>query len=59
MANTLRILHYLKPYWRRVIVVYVCLFSALALQLTIPTILARAIDDGIIARDPGFLTRAA
>ncbi len=59
LANTLRILHYLKPYWRRVIVVYVCLFSALALQLTIPTILARAIDDGIIARDPGFLTRAA
>lgn len=59
MTNTRRILHYLKPYWRRVIVVYVCLFSALALQLTIPTILARAIDDGVIARDLGFLVRAA
>lgn len=59
MATTRRILSYLKPYWRRVVLVYVCLFSALALQLTIPTILARAIDDGIIARDVGFLTRAA
>ena len=59
MAITLRILQYLKPYWRRVILVYVCLFSALGLQLTIPTVLARAIDDGIIARDAAFLTRAA
>jgi ATP-binding cassette subfamily B protein len=59
LAITLRILQYLKPYWRRVIVVYVCLFSALGLQLTIPTVLARAIDDGIIARDAAFLTRAA
>lgn len=59
MATTLRILRYLKPYWRRVVLIYVCLFSALALQLTIPTILARAIDDGIIARDVAFLTRAA
>lgn len=59
MAIALRILHYLKPYWRRVIVVYVCLFSALGLQLTIPAVLAAAIDDGIIARDAAFLTRAA
>jgi len=59
LSTTLRILSYLKPYWRRVVLIYVCLFSALALQLTIPTILARAIDDGIIGRDVAFLTRAA
>ena len=54
-----RILGCLKPYWRRVIAVYVALFGALAIQLTIPLVLARAIDDGIVARDEGFIVRAA
>jgi ATP-binding cassette subfamily B multidrug efflux pump len=55
----LRIFGYLRPYWRRVVVLYVALFAALGIQLTIPLVLARAIDDGIVARDEAFLVRAA
>ncbi|MCC6313195.1 MAG: ABC transporter ATP-binding protein, partial [Thermomicrobiales bacterium] len=59
MRVVARILSYLQPYWRRVVVIYVALFTALALQLAIPQVLARAIDDGIVGRDSGFLARAA
>jgi ATP-binding cassette subfamily B protein len=54
-----RIFGYLRPYWRRVVLVYVALFAALGLQLSIPQVLARAIDQGIVGRDGGFLLRAA
>jgi ATP-binding cassette subfamily B protein len=54
-----RILSYLKPYWRRAIVMYTALFIALGMQLLIPTVLAKAIDDGIVARDRQFLVQAA
>jgi ATP-binding cassette subfamily B multidrug efflux pump len=56
---TLRIFSYVRPYWRRVIVLYVALFSALGIQLSIPLVLAQAIDDGIVARDAALLVRAA
>jgi ATP-binding cassette, subfamily B, multidrug efflux pump len=55
----LRIFGYVRPYWRRVVVLYVALFAALGIQLAIPLVLARAIDDGIVARDEAFLVRAA
>jgi ATP-binding cassette subfamily B multidrug efflux pump len=55
----IRIFSYVRPYWRRVILLYVALFAALGLQLTIPLVLARAIDQGIVARDTAFLIRAA
>ncbi|HEU0114773.1 MAG TPA: hypothetical protein VFQ80_08850, partial [Thermomicrobiales bacterium] len=59
MRIALRIFGYLRPYWRRVVVLYVALFAALGIQLTIPLVLARAIDDGIVGRDEAFLVRAA
>ena len=55
----LRIFGYLRPYRWRVVAVYVALFAALGIQLTIPVVLARAIDDGIVAGDEGYLVRAA
>jgi ATP-binding cassette subfamily B multidrug efflux pump len=55
----IRIFSYVRPYWRRVVVLYVALFAALGLQLTIPLVLASAIDEGIVARDTAFLVRAA
>jgi ATP-binding cassette subfamily B protein len=55
----LRIFSYVRPYWRRVIVLYVALFAALGIQLSIPLVLAEAIDDGIVARDAALLVRAA
>jgi ATP-binding cassette, subfamily B, multidrug efflux pump len=54
-----RILSYLKPYKRRLAIIYVALFGGVAMQLGIPLVLARAIDDGIIDRDLTFLWQAA
>ncbi len=59
MRVALRIFSYVRPYWRRVIVLYVALFAALGIQLSIPLVLAEAIDDGIVARDAALLVRAA
>ena len=59
MQVAIRIFSYVRPYWRRVILLYVALFAALGLQLTIPLVLASAIDQGIVARDTAFLIRAA
>lgn len=59
MKITLRIFSYLRPYWRRVVLLYVTLFSALAIQMTIPYVLGKAIDDGIIDGDRSFLLKAA
>ncbi|MGH2559173.1 MAG: ABC transporter ATP-binding protein [Thermomicrobiales bacterium] len=59
MKIVLRILSYLKPYPGRVALMYLTLFIALAVQLTIPTVLADAIDRGIVDRDEDYLIRAA
>ncbi|HWV23850.1 MAG TPA: ABC transporter ATP-binding protein [Thermomicrobiales bacterium] len=59
MKTLLRILTYLKPYTRRLIIVYASLLIALGLQLSIPQVLGRAIDHGVIARDYHYLTKAA
>jgi ATP-binding cassette subfamily B protein len=54
-----RIFSYLKPYWRRVILLYVSLFVAMGIQLAIPFVLGRAIDDGIVAGDRQVLLHSA
>ncbi|MDP8910101.1 MAG: ABC transporter ATP-binding protein/permease [Chloroflexota bacterium] len=59
MKTILRILGYLKPYWRRVAVLYLALFIGLGLQLYIPSLIGRAIDQGILARDGAFIVRSA
>ena len=56
---TLRIFGYLRPYWRRTIALYVALFTALGIQLTIPIVIGRAIDHGIEGGDKSYLLRAA
>jgi len=55
----LRILGYLKPYWRRMTIAYIALFTALGLQLYIPRILGHAIDNALSVRESGFLVRTA
>ena len=59
MDIIVRIFSYLKPYWKQVILLYGSLVLALSLQLLTPYVLGRAIDDGVIAKDTGFLLRAA
>jgi ATP-binding cassette subfamily B multidrug efflux pump len=55
----LRILSYLKPHWRRLIIAYIALFIALGLQLYIPSILGRAIDSALDEGEIGVLIRTA
>ncbi|MCO5225130.1 MAG: ABC transporter ATP-binding protein/permease [Thermomicrobiales bacterium] len=57
MKILVRILGYLKPYWVQLIGVYAALFIGMGFQLLIPLLLARAIDNGVIDRDLGYLTR--
>jgi ATP-binding cassette subfamily B protein len=59
MKVILRIFGYLRPYRLRVVAIYLALFAALGIQLTIPSVLGRAIDDGIVAHDRDFLVRSA
>ncbi|MGI8975926.1 MAG: ABC transporter ATP-binding protein [Thermomicrobiales bacterium] len=59
MNTALRIFSYIKPYWRRAIVVYVCLLFAVAAQTSIPLVLGEAIDRGVEDRDVTFLWQAA
>ena len=59
MKVMLRIFSYLRPYWRRTIALYVALFTALGIQLTIPIVIGRAIDHGIEGADTAYLLRAA
>jgi len=59
VKTLIRILSYLKPYLRWLVVVYGALLIALGLQLTIPQVLGRAIDRGVVDRDLGYLGQAA
>ncbi|MDQ4044541.1 MAG: ABC transporter ATP-binding protein/permease [Chloroflexota bacterium] len=59
MNTALRILSYLKPYWRRMIVVYIALLIAVAGQTAIPLVLGEAIDRGVANGDTTFLWQSA
>lgn len=59
MKILIRILKYLSPYKWWLAGVYAALFIALMLQLTIPQVLGRAIDHGIVEGDIGYVGRAA
>lgn len=59
MKTLIRIFGYLKPYWRRMVVVYSALLLALVLQLAIPQVLGRAIDNGVVGRNLTYLGQAA
>jgi ATP-binding cassette subfamily B protein len=59
VRTALRIFSYLKPYWRRMTVVYVALLIGVFAQTAIPSVLGRAIDHGVADRDSGYLVQAA
>ena len=58
MRTALRIWGEVKPYWRRLILTYVCLLAGLGLDLSIPYILRQAIDVGITGAQPRFMAVA-
>lgn len=59
MKTALRIFSYLKPYWRRAIVVYLALMVGVSAQTAIPWVLGLAVDRGVADRDTTFLWQAA
>ncbi|HID50933.1 MAG TPA: ABC transporter ATP-binding protein [Anaerolineae bacterium] len=42
-----RLLGYLKPYWRQLLVAYTAMLLSVALNLVVPQIIKRVIDDGV------------
>lgn len=55
MKILLRELSFLKKYWRRVVLAYVCLFGSTAFTMMTPWLVKEAIDLGLVRRDVGFL----
>ncbi len=53
-----RLLGYLRPYWRQVLAAYVAMAAATLLNLVIPQVIKRAIDQGLVAGATGALLAA-
>src|ERR1041385_1633590 len=47
MNHIKKLLHYVRPYWRRSLVALVFLLLVIAIYLTIPRLIQRIIDQGI------------
>ncbi|MBX5444704.1 ABC transporter ATP-binding protein [Sphaerobacter sp.] len=56
MAILKRIVGYLRPYWRRVIVAYVALLIGTAMQLAVPRLVEYVIDSGLVASNLRVVT---
>ncbi|MEZ4710571.1 MAG: ABC transporter ATP-binding protein [Caldilineaceae bacterium] len=54
-----RLLGYLKPHWRQVLVAYISMIVAALLNLYIPQVIKTAIDQGVNAQEARGLFRAA
>ncbi|MSP11861.1 MAG: ABC transporter ATP-binding protein [Chloroflexi bacterium] len=47
MKHTLKLLHFVKPYWQRSTAALVCLIALVFMDLSIPRLIQRIIDQGI------------
>lgn len=56
--DILRVLGYLRPYWRLMAISYGCWLVSIAMDMAIPIQIKWAIDDGIAAGNPNVLTTA-
>lgn len=54
-----RILTYVRPYWRQVVIAYTSMTLATLINLFVPQIIERAIDDGVTSRNARVLFTAA
>lgn len=50
-----RLLGYLKPHWKQVVVAYVSMLTVTLLNLLVPQIIKGAIDNGLAAGDPSAM----
>ena len=59
MSIVWRILRYLGRYRGALVVAYICLFLAVAAQLTVPQIVRYVIDEGVVERDNAIILYGA
>src|SRR3990172_567064 len=55
---TRRLLKYLRPYWRNLVIALVCMTIAMTGYVAGPYLIKVALDDGIAARNPTVLGQA-
>ena len=51
MTHIKKLLHFVKPYWRRSLVALILLIAVVLMDLTLPRLIQRIIDQGINAND--------
>ncbi len=59
MNHIKKLLPYVKPYWRRSVVALVLLTSLVFLDLSIPRLIERIIDEGIVRNDQGVVIQTS
>ncbi len=59
MTSLWRLRHYLRPYWRQVLIAFAALVGITAARLVIPNILREVIDRGLTQGDKAYLGEAA
>lgn len=58
MSILLRLLSYLKPYWQRTVLAYVCLLVTTTMSLLVPWIIKEVLDRGLATGDVQFMAVA-
>ena len=59
MSSLIRLLKYLRPYWKQVALTYFCLAASMGLNLLIPQVVRGVLDRGLGDRDLRFLELSA
>ncbi len=59
MSSLWRLRHYLRPYWRQVLIAFLALVGITAARLVIPNILRDVVDRGLTSGDRAYLGKAA
>lgn len=57
MKNIFKFLSFIKPYWKQVVIAMILLVCVVFMDLTIPRLVQRIIDDGIYQNDMAVVTR--
>jgi ATP-binding cassette, subfamily B, multidrug efflux pump len=57
MKNIFKFLSFIKPYWKQVVIAMILLVCVVFMDLTIPRLVQRIIDDGIYQNDMAVITR--
>ena len=57
MKNIFKFLSFIKPYWKQVVIAMILLVCVVFMDLTIPRLVQRIIDEGIYQNDMAVITR--